>query len=52
MNGFGRMGGPQAGGPGGYCVCGNCGYKEAHTLAVPCYNKICPKCGLHMTRSY
>jgi len=43
MGGFG-------GGPGGYCVCPNCGYREPHKAGVPCYQQICPKCGGRMIR--
>ncbi|MDD4382319.1 MAG: DUF5320 family protein [Candidatus Dojkabacteria bacterium] len=28
----------------GECVCPKCGYKEPHTRAIPCTNKLCPKC--------
>lgn len=48
--GGGRMGGPKAAGPVGYCICSKCGYKEEHYRAVPCANKKCPKCGVLMTR--
>ena len=48
--GRGRMGGPFAAGPGGSCVCPNCGYKEAHIAGQPCNTKSCPKCGTTMTR--
>ena len=37
-------------GPGGECVCPNCGYEAAHQVGVPCYNQKCPKCGSMMTR--
>jgi len=57
-SGFGRgqgRGRGQSGGfglgPGGDCMCPNCGYREAHELGIPCYNKKCPKCGAPMTRS-
>jgi predicted Fe-Mo cluster-binding NifX family protein len=46
----GRMGGPVAAGPGGYCVCPQCGHKEPHQVAVPCLQKLCPKCGTAMVR--
>jgi predicted Fe-Mo cluster-binding NifX family protein len=49
--GFGRMGGPSAAGPGGYCVCPQCGRKEPHERGVPCMRKKCPACGVAMTRS-
>ena len=48
--GRGRMGGPVAAGPGGYCVCPSCGYKAKHVIGVPCSRKKCPKCGTIMTR--
>ncbi|MGA1844982.1 MAG: NifB/NifX family molybdenum-iron cluster-binding protein [bacterium] len=47
---FGRMGGPSAAGPGGYCVCVRCGYQEPHERGVPCTQRQCPKCGASMTR--
>jgi len=47
--GGGRMGGFAAG-PGGYCVCPNCGYKEPQIRGQPCMNKKCPKCQNPMTR--
>jgi predicted Fe-Mo cluster-binding NifX family protein len=46
----GRMGGPLAAGPGGYCVCPQCGHKEPHQVGVPCLQKRCPKCGTAMVR--
>jgi len=46
----GRMGGPKAAGPGGYCVCPKCGYKAAHVAGQPCYEQACPKCGTRMVR--
>ena len=47
--GRGRMGG-QSSGPGGSCVCPNCGEKVAHQVGVPCYEQQCPKCGTNMVR--
>ncbi len=47
--GRGRMGGFAAG-PGGYCVCPKCGYREEHIVGVPCYQQKCPKCGSPMIR--
>jgi len=44
------MGGPQAAGPGGECVCPNCGHRESHVAGQPCYQKKCPKCGTQMIR--
>lgn len=37
-------------GPGGYCVCPECGAKVKHRQGTPCYSQICPKCGSRMTR--
>jgi len=48
--GRGRMGGPFAAGPGGHCVCPNCGYEEGHGVGLPCNKKSCPKCGATMMR--
>ncbi len=48
--GRGRMGGPQAAGPGGNCVCPNCGAVVAHQRGVACYQQVCPKCGAKLTR--
>ena len=46
---LGRMG-CFAAGPGGYCVCPTCGYREKHELGKPCYKLYCPLCGTHMIR--
>ncbi len=48
--GRGRMGGPFAAGPGGHCVCPNCGYEEGHRVGQPCNKKSCPKCGATLMR--
>ena len=49
--GRGRMGGTKAGaGPGGYCICPNCGHEATHQVGVPCYQMDCPKCGTNMVR--
>ena len=48
--GQGRMGGSQAGGAIGFCVCTKCGHREAHERGVPCVQKQCPKCGAALTR--
>jgi predicted Fe-Mo cluster-binding NifX family protein len=50
MGGGGRRGGPVAAGPGGYCVCPQCGQKEPHEVGIPCAKKQCPKCGAAMVR--
>ena len=49
FGGGGRMG-RFAAGPSGNCVCPKCGYKEAHQIGIPCYQKKCPKCQSPMTR--
>ena len=49
--GRGRGGGNRPGsGPGGYCVCPNCGEKITHRVGVPCYQEKCPKCGAKMAK--
>ena len=53
--GFGRfghrgLGGGFGQGPGGECICPNCGYQETHQLRVPCYTKKCPKCETPLVR--
>jgi hypothetical protein len=48
--GQGRMGGGFFGGPGGMCVCPNCGHPSPHTAGQPCNKNVCPKCGSIMTR--
>ena len=50
VQGFGRMGGPLAAGPGGLCVCPRCGRREPHERGIPCAQKQCPTCGVAMTR--
>lgn len=47
--GRGRMGGFNAG-PGGNCVCPQCGEVAQHLAAQPCAQKKCPRCGTPMTR--
>ncbi|MCD6466350.1 MAG: hypothetical protein J7L10_00330 [Methanomicrobia archaeon] len=44
------MGGGQALGPGGECVCPQCGYTVQHQLGTPCFNMKCPKCGMPLIR--
>ena len=48
--GSGRMGGPKAAGPSGYCICPQCGHKTKHAAGKPCNQQKCPKCGTQMTR--
>jgi predicted DNA-binding protein (UPF0251 family) len=48
--GRGRMGGPKAAGPGGFCVCPSCGQKISHVAGSPCYQQNCPKCNTRMVR--
>ena len=50
-NGMGRGGGPLAAGPGGSCVCPECGHKETHEVGTPCMEKSCSECGAKMTRA-
>ncbi len=45
----GRGGGYGAG-PGGDCICLNCGERVPHQLGTPCFDQKCPKCGAAMTR--
>jgi len=44
------LGGGFAAGPGGYCVCPNCGEKATHQLGTPCNEQKCPQCGAVMRR--
>jgi len=49
--GRGRMGGTQPGsGPGGDCICPNCGARVPHQVGTPCYQVRCPKCDTPMVR--
>jgi hypothetical protein len=50
QRGQGRMGGPRAAGPSGYCVCPQCGHKAPHVHGQPCNQRTCPQCGAMMTR--
>jgi hypothetical protein len=43
-------GGGFAMGPGGNCVCPNCGKTAQHPIGTPCYQMKCPGCGTVMTR--
>lgn len=48
--GLGRMGGPKAAGPAGFCVCPQCGQRSPHERGIPCVEQKCPKCGVALTR--
>lgn len=48
--GPGRMGGPLTAGPGGTCVCPQCGHAEPHDPGIPCTGRKCSKCGATMVR--
>jgi electron transport complex protein RnfB len=49
--GRGRGGGNRPGsGPGGKCVCTECGAEKPHQVGVPCYEQKCPKCGAKMVK--
>jgi predicted Fe-Mo cluster-binding NifX family protein len=48
--GRGRMGGSQAAGSAGDCICPQCGQTEPHQRGVPCVERKCPKCGTVMIR--
>ncbi len=37
-------------GPGGYCVCNECGEKVTHQRDAKCTGSKCPKCGHTMVR--
>ena len=50
-SGKGHMGGTRPGaGPGGNCICPQCGKKAPHQQGNPCYSTICPQCGSKMMR--
>jgi len=38
-------------GPGGFCVCPQCGYKVIHQRGVPCSEMTCPNCHIPLRRS-
>jgi hypothetical protein len=49
--GRGRGGGTKPGwGPGGNCVCPQCGHKSQHQAGQRCIDLKCPKCGTPMIR--
>jgi len=37
-------------GPGGFCVCPQCGYKVSHQRGVPCSEMFCPYCQIPLKR--
>lgn len=37
-------------GPGGYCVCAKCGYKQLHDRGEKCTTIKCPECGRTLIR--
>lgn len=37
-------------GPGGKCVCPQCGAEIDHATGQPCADEVCPECGAKMTR--
>lgn len=47
MAGPGNM---AVGGPGGQCVCPECGAERSHERGIPCSQVRCPKCSSAMTR--
>ena len=48
--GGGRMGGKSLG-PGGNCVCPNCGKRLPHQVGTPCNSINCPSCGARMVKA-
>ncbi|MBN1896200.1 MAG: DUF134 domain-containing protein [Candidatus Aenigmarchaeota archaeon] len=50
MLGRGEKGG-RGFGPGGECVCPECGRKVPHDRGIPCFEYKCPDCGTQMTRT-
>jgi len=44
------MGGPLAAGPGGVCICPQCGHTLQHDTGEPCDARACSKCGAKMAR--
>lgn len=37
-------------GPGGSCLCPNCGTRVPHKAGTPCMTITCPQCGTQMMR--
>jgi hypothetical protein len=51
QGGGGRGGGNKPGsGPGGNCVCPQCGKKVPHVVGQRCIDRPCPECGTRMIR--
>jgi len=46
----GDIKGAKGGGPDGYCICQNCGYKITHERGVPCSANKCPNCKINLVR--
>ncbi len=50
-SGLGQGGGSNLAGPGGYCICPNCGATAEHEASIPCTQLQCPICGSMMVRA-
>jgi hypothetical protein len=49
--GVGRGGGNKPGsGPGGNCICPECGKQVPHVAGRRCFDQVCPDCGAKMVR--
>jgi hypothetical protein len=48
--GGGRAGGKPRSGPGGNCICPECGRREPHIVGQRCIDQTCPECGTKMIR--
>lgn len=49
--GRGKTAGSSGTGPGGFCICSNCGTKVLHQTGAPCHKVKCPQCGTAMVRA-
>ena len=45
-----KQGNRPGSGPGGNCVCPECGKKVSHQRGTSCYDIACPKCGKKMIK--
>lgn len=45
-----NRGSKQGSGPGGNCICPECGLKVAHITGIPCNQIECSKCGIKMIK--